>query len=233
MEILAAPAVTKVREPADEASGHGRRRAAALVATGVVLVGAVGTVGAALLTRHASPSSSSTSVAPAALSPRSAATPSSGAAHTAQQLAPPVRPSTGTATPNPQPRLESPSSTGRASSKQHIKRVLARYTAAYDRRDAAGLGRLFAADLVRRPGDGTTETRAEALAIYEKQLGAVRHPRYVLDNITVDPGNRASAHYLTFNGARQLSQGAIIFSFTDGEQSMIRAIDITPGAGAR
>jgi hypothetical protein len=112
-----------------------------------------------------------------------------------------------------------------------IHDVLLAYVNAYSAEDAPALGRLFAADLVRRNGNGPLENRDAALATYQQQFDQLTNPQYSLSDLQYRTGQgeaRAEGAYVITSAAGQ-SRGFIGFHFVvQGDRLLIDAIKVVP-----
>jgi hypothetical protein len=109
--------------------------------------------------------------------------------------------------------------------------VLLGYVNAYSAEDAAGLGRLFAADLVRQNGHDPIEDRDAALATYQRQFDQLTNPQYSLTNIQYasgrGEGSAAGTYVITSAAGR--TRGSIEFHFVvRGGRLLIDAVRVVP-----
>ena len=114
-----------------------------------------------------------------------------------------------------------------------VRSVLGRYAAAYGNRDAAAIGSLLTADVVRRnDGDPPQVGRQEAVALYRDQFDKLAQPFYQFQGVRATGGDgqgSASARYAIFNVGQKAGSGSISFHLTDsGGGPLIDNIVIEP-----
>jgi serine/threonine-protein kinase len=128
------------------------------------------------------------------------------------------------AAPSPAPRAHTPTNA-------EVIRFLQAYADRYGREDADGIGRLFAADGVRRNAGSSPESRSEAIAAYRAQFAQLEHPSYHVSGLrqTARPGAVTVTGRYAIASDSGTTTGRVAFHLVErGGRLSIKRLDIEP-----
>jgi hypothetical protein len=112
-----------------------------------------------------------------------------------------------------------------------VTRLLQTYADRYGREDADGIGRLFAADGVRRNAGSPPESRSEAIAAYRAQFAQLEHPSYHLSGLrqTARPGAVTVTGRYAIASDSGTTTGRVAFHLAQrGRRLLIERLDVEP-----